>query len=150
MEKRFVKEIDFPTNMGVFRVELNSELPVNPDTGNTLLTGDIINLVNRSLLGMLAKKEGIFTSNELMFIFSILPFTQKELAEVMQKDKSTLTYYKQGVNTPDSLFCRALQEIIEDFLSGKETTINRLRRMVQAGRGLDLVTATKNKVIHIA
>lgn len=54
------------------------------------------------------------------------------------------------MNTPDSLFCRALQEIIEDYLGGKETTINRLRRMVQAGKGFDLVTATKNKVIHIA
>lgn len=150
MEKKFVKEIDFPTNMGVFRIELNSELPINPDTGNAVLTGEVIDRVNKFFLSLLAKKEGIFTSNELMFIFSILPYTQKELADAMKKDKSTLTYYKQGVNAPDPLFCRTLQEIIVDHLDGKETTMNRLRRMVQADQGIDLVTATKNKVIHIA
>jgi hypothetical protein len=150
MEKKFVKEIDFPTNMGTLRVELNCELPVNPDTGDFLLTGEVIEKVNRYLLSLLAEKEGMFTSKELMFIFSVLPYTQKELALVMKKDKSTLTYYKQGVNSPDPLFCRTLQEIILDYIAGKETTMNRLRRMVQADQTEDLVTANRNKVIHIA
>lgn len=150
METKFVKEIDFPTNMGVLRVELNSELPVNPDTGNPMLTGEIIDQVNKYLLSLLAEKEGLFTDKELMFIFSVLPYTQKELADAMKKDKSTLTYYKQGKNVPEPLFCRTLQQIIQDFIAGKETTMNRLRRMVQVDQGVDLVTAYKNKIIHIA
>jgi hypothetical protein len=149
MEKKFVKEIDFPTNMGTLRVAINCELPVNPDTKNVMLTGEVIDRVNNYLLSLLAEKEGIFTSKELMFIFSILPYSQKDLAAAMKKDKSTLTYYKQGVNVPEPLFCKTLQEIILDYLAGKETTMNRLKRMVQADQGVDLVTANRDKIIHI-
>ena len=146
--KKGPHKIDFPTNLGTFTVSYRAKLPINPDTGNILLPGAFIEKVNKEILSRLAGKEGLFTPKELVFIFSVLPYTQSEIAFATGKSKSTLSHYKSGENPPDLLFCHTIKEIISDFCNGREKTLNHLRKMAEAAENLeeadDEIWGTKN------
>jgi hypothetical protein len=125
---RKVANFSYKTPMGIVTIEGESEFEECLSCKEVLIPGETINSWNRLILERLSKKEGLFTAEELQFIFSSLPYSQNELAQATGRKRSTLTKYKMGGNPIDLLFVDALQSVIQDYLAGNENTLIRLRK----------------------
>ena len=129
-EKR-VKDYAYQTPMGLVTIDGDSVFEECEKCGETLISGNLINEWNNLILKTLSIKRGLFSKQELQFIFSVLPYSQNDLAKATGRERSTLTRYKTGENPIDLLFADELQQIIRDHISGNETTIQRLRDRTQ-------------------
>ena len=71
------KVANFPyrTPMGIVTIEGESGLEECSSCKEVLIPGELIESLNRLILSTLSKKEGLFTPEELQFIFSILPYS---------------------------------------------------------------------------
>jgi hypothetical protein len=127
------KVTNFPyrTPMGIVTIEGESEIEECPSCKEIFISGELIDSWNRLILERLSKKEGLLTPEELQFIFSVLPYTQQELAQSTGRERSTLTKYKTGENPVDPLFVDTLQAVIQDYLAGNEKTLIRLRKRIE-------------------
>lgn len=122
-----VKDYEYRTPMGIVVIEGDSRLEECRSCREVFVPGDLIDRWNRLVLESISKKVGVISAVELQFSFSVLPYSQNELAKAVGKERSTLTRYKTGENPVDPLFDDTLKQIIGDFLAGTETTIERLR-----------------------
>jgi hypothetical protein len=127
------KVANFPYNtpMGIVTIEGESEFEECAHCKEVFIPGKLLDSWNHLILEVLSKKEGFFTPKELQFIFSVLPYTQNELAQATGRERSTLTKYKTGENPVDPLFVDALQAVIQDHLAGNEKTLIRLRKRLE-------------------
>lgn len=126
MKTKTVKNYPYATPMGTVIIEGKSVFEKN-DNGEVFVPGLLIEKWNHLILKKLALKKSTFTAQELQFIFSVMPFSQNELAQLMGKDRSTLTKYKNGENPIDPMFADLLQQIVGDHLNGNTKTIDRLK-----------------------
>ena len=131
LELKRVLNFPYRTPMGIVTIEGESTLEECSFCEEVLVPGELINAWNRMILERLSKLEGFFTPEELQFIFSVLPYSQNELAQSTGRERSTLTKYKTGANPIDPLFVDALQAIIVDYLAGNEKTLIRLRKRIE-------------------
>lgn len=122
-----VRNYKYLTPMGFIIIESESKFLKCNNCGQTLIPGETIKKWNHLILKGLAAKEGLINPKELQFILSTLPYEQKEIAEAMGKEKSTLTHYKNGKNPIDRLFDYALRNVILDFLDGSSKTLDHLK-----------------------
>ena len=127
MGVRAIKDHEFYTSLGTFVIEGQVLVDECKKCKEQFFSGELFGRWHRMILRLLLKKPRILSSAELRFIFSVLPYTQTELAKAVGKERSTLTRYKTGENPIDPLFDDALKQIIIDFLAGTETTLDRLR-----------------------
>ncbi len=81
---------------------------------------------NQEILSHLVAKKNLLTSDELQFIFPLLPFSQSEIAFATGKERGTLIKYKNGESPIDLLFDHVIREIVEDHLKNKGDTFKRL------------------------
>jgi hypothetical protein len=126
IQKKIVRNYEYPTPMGLVTIEGASEFESCGSCDEVFIPGALIDHWNRLILKTLLQSQTRYTPHELEFIFSVLPFSQSEIAKATGKDRSTLTHYKTGKNPVDPLFEDTLQQMIEDYLAGNETTMNRL------------------------
>ncbi|MBI3534387.1 MAG: hypothetical protein HY072_02725 [Deltaproteobacteria bacterium] len=127
VHEKKVRDYKYPTPMGLITIEGHTKLEECKNCKEIFIPGALINEWNHLVLKRLSKKQSRFTPHELQFIFSILPYSQAELAQATGKERSTLTKYKTGENPLDPLFEDILQQILIDHLAGKETTLERLK-----------------------
>lgn len=131
LKPKKVANFPYRTPMGIVSIEGESEFEECSFCKERLIPGELINYWNRTILEKLSKKEGLFTPEELQFIFSVLPYSQSEIAQAIGKERSTLTKYKSGENPVDPLFVDALEAVIQDYLAGHEKTLIRLRKRIE-------------------
>jgi hypothetical protein len=122
LEKKKVLNYEYPTPMGFVTIDGTSEFEECPNCHEVFIPGELVDKWNRLILASLGKKTSRFTSEELEFIFSVLPFTQSEIAASTGKDVSAITHYKTGKNPVDLLFEDTIQQMILDFIEGKDNT----------------------------
>lgn len=128
---KLVRDYEYRTPMGIVTIEGESRFDECRKCGEEFIPGELIDTWNRQILDSTVKMRRLLLRTELQFIFSVLPYSQNELAKAVGKERSTLTRYKTGENPVDPLFDDALKRIIADFLSGNEDTLNRLRARSQ-------------------
>ncbi len=126
-----VKDYQYPTPMGLVTIDDEVQLEQCLACGEVFVPGVLIDQWNRLILQRLIAKHSRLNSIELQFIFSVLPYSQIEIAKATGKDRSTLTKYKTGENPIDPLFEDALQQIITDYLGGTDATLVRLKERAQ-------------------
>ena len=138
-----VRDFKLPTEMGTVTIEGKSTFEKCRSCGETLVPGSSIDHWNRLILKRLASKQGYLTPEELQFIFSILPYTQAEIAKATGRERSTLTKYKKGTNPIDPLFDEALRRIVADHVRGSRETMEILRRRTTSLPGDERVRRIK-------
>ncbi len=126
MKNAPVKNYKYRTNLGTIVIEGTTVFKKCQKCGHMPLTGELIDRWNRNILKALLKVRHAFTSKELMFIFSVLPFTQKEIADAVGKDKGTITNHKTGKCKIDKSVNHLLREIIDDYVNDKKDTLEEL------------------------
>ncbi len=126
LRKKKVENYKYPTPMGIVTVDGTSEFEECSHCKEVFISGETITYWNRLILGRLVAKKGYLSPQELIFVFSVLPYFQTELASATGREKSTLTKYKKGANPIDPLFDHTLREIISDYLKGRADTIGSL------------------------
>ncbi len=125
--KNIVTNYKYLTPMGVVIIEGKSHFLKCEKCEHLVITGETYQKWNLLILKSLTEKSGALNAKDLQFILSVLPYQQKEIAEAMGKNKSTLTYYKNGKNPIDPLFDYAIRDVIRDFLVGGNETLTRLQ-----------------------
>ena len=131
LAKKVVHNYEYRTPMGIITIEGDVKFDACSHCKEVFIPGELINSWNLQILGQLSNRPAILTSDELKFVFSILPYSQTEIAEATGKVRSTLTKYKTGENPIDRLFDDTLKSIVFDFLKGKRTTLDRLNSRAQ-------------------
>lgn len=122
-----IKDYVYDTNLGDIVIKGVSKLDQCTECKNIFVSGQQMEQWNKELLKTLASKQRTLKPKEMIFAFSVLPYSQNEIAEAVGKDKSTLSKYKTGENRPDHSFDFLLKKIMRDFSEGRETTMNELR-----------------------
>lgn len=122
-----IKDYVYDTNLGDIVIEGVSRLDQCTECKNVFVSGQQMEQWNKELLKKLAAKQRTLKPKEMIFAFSVLPYSQNEIAEAVGKDKSTLSKYKTGENRPDHSFDFLLKKIMLDFVEGHETTMKELR-----------------------
>lgn len=115
------------TPMGFVTIDKKITLKECASCTEVTVPEELIAHWNHLILASLQDKRSLLTPTEVEFIFSVLPYTQDELATATGKDLSTLEKYKTGENPVDPLFEDALQQIIVDYLDGKDSAVARLK-----------------------
>ena len=131
LRKKSVQNYEYRTPMGIVTIERESRFDECGACGEVFIPGQLIDEWNHIILKQLHDRATVLTPEELQFVFSVLPYSQNELAKATGKDRSTLTKYKSGENPIDVLFDDALKQIIADWLEGKSETLDRLRSKSQ-------------------
>lgn len=126
MKNAPVNNYKYRTNLGAVVIEGTTTFRKCQKCGYIPITGELLNRWNRNILKALLKVRHPFTSKELMFIFSVLPFSQKEIADAVGKDKGTITNYKTGKCKIDKSVNHLLREIIEDYVNDSKDTMEEL------------------------
>jgi hypothetical protein len=127
LKKKKVKNYAYQTPMGIVTVEGTSEFDECPSCKEVFIPGKSIDYWNRLILGRMVETKHFFTLSELKFIFSVLPYSQAEIATATGKDRSTLTKYKTAENPIDPLFDHTLRSIITEHLKGRSDTMGQLK-----------------------
>ncbi|PIR22154.1 MAG: hypothetical protein COV44_09455 [Deltaproteobacteria bacterium CG11_big_fil_rev_8_21_14_0_20_45_16] len=126
LKKKKVKNYKYNTSLGVITVEGEVSILECSSCKESFIPGELIARWNRSILKHLKEKATHLSPSELKFIFSVLPYSQSNIAEATGKDRSTLTKYKNGENPTDPLFDHTLREIIEDYIHDRTDTLEAL------------------------
>lgn len=133
-----IKDYVYDTNLGDIVIKGVSKLDQCTECKNIFVSGQQMDQWNKELLKNIAAKRRTLKPKEMIFAFSVLPYSQNEVAEAVGKDKSTLSKYKTGENRPDHSFDFLLKKIMRDYSEGHEKTMNELREAYEAeGLGED-------------
>ena len=127
LKPKVVTDYQYRTPMGIVTIDGKSTFQECGNCKEVFISGMLIDRWNRLIMSELAKKHGVYSAEELQFSFSILPYSQNELATATGKERSTLTKYKTGDNPIDKLFSNVLQNIIKDWLNNNSNTLDQLR-----------------------
>ena len=127
LQKKKVKNYAYKTSLGTITVAGTVEFLECDSCKENMIPGDLIQEWNGMILEHLATKKSFISPMELKFIFSVLPYSQAEIASATGKDRSTLTKYKTGENPIDPLFDHTLREIIVDYVGGRSQTFGLLK-----------------------
>ena len=122
-----VKNYVYDSNLGEITIKGVTKLDQCTDCKNIFVSGEQMEQWNKQLLNKLAGRKRTLKPKELVFVFSVLPYSQNEIAEAVGRDKSTLSKYKTGENRPDHSFDFLLKKIMRDHAEGHEATMNELR-----------------------
>lgn len=122
-----IKDYVYDTNLGDIVIKGVSKLDQCTECKNIFVSGQQMDQWNKELLRTLASKKRTLKPKEMIFAFSVLPYSQNEIAEAVGKDKSTLSKYKTGENRPDHSFDFLLKKIMRDYSEDHEKTMNELR-----------------------
>lgn len=125
-KKKVVKDFIYQTPFGPVTIEGESVFSTGAETNELMIPGTLIDSWNQKILKKLLRNKSRFSAGELQFVFSVLPYSQNEIAIATGKDRSTLTKYKLGENPIDLLFDHTLREIVGDFLNGTDKTLKEL------------------------
>jgi hypothetical protein len=131
LKEKKISNYEYPTPMGLVTINGTNSFEECSNCGEVFIPGELIDKWNRLILESLGKKNSRFAPQELEFVFSVLPFTQSEIAAATGKDRSTISHYKTGKNPVDLLFEDTVQQMILDFIGGKDTTMTRLKERSQ-------------------
>jgi hypothetical protein len=121
-----VKNYVYDTNLGNITIKGDSKLPKCTECENIFVPGKQMEQWNKKLLKKLAATKRTLKPTELVFVFSVLPYDQKRIADAVGRDKTTLSKYKTGVNPPDHAFDFLLKKIMRDYAEGSGTTMSEL------------------------
>lgn len=122
-----IKNYVYDTNLGNIVIKGVSKLDQCTECKNIFVSGKQMEQWNKALLKTLASKKRTLNPKEMIFAFSVLPYSQNEIAEAVGKDKSTLSKYKTGENRPDHSFDFLLKKIMRDFSDGHDKTMHELQ-----------------------
>ena len=124
-----VRDYRYKTNLGTVTVEGETVFEECHRCKYRPLSGPLLDLWNRRILRKLVDLHHLFAAKELQFIFSVLPYTQTEIAQAIGRDKGTVSKYKTGDQRIDKAVDALFRDIIEDYLEGNNNTMEALRTM---------------------
>jgi len=93
---------------------------------------------DKEISGWLAQ-EGILSGEAFRFMRKTIGFRAKELAKLLDLRPETLSRWEKGHRQPDKKAMMVMGDLVLDFLKGKDTTLQRLKRLGSSSRTTDRI-----------